>query len=159
MLNILEEPHDFLRQIAKEVEDVKAPENKELIQDMIYTMRKANGIGLAAIQVEVNKRLIVIDMKDGAIALMNPEITMRSKTLVSGEEGCLSVPGQYGFVKRHEAITVKGYDENGEEVIYDAKGLFARVIQHEIDHLNGILFIDSVEDFTQDQKEEVTLSA
>ena len=159
LLNILAEPDPFLRQVALPVQELKAPKIKELIKDMIHTMRKSNGIGLAAIQVKVNQRIIVIDTKDGAIGIINPEITKRSNELVIAEEGCLSVPGTYGFVKRHLSVTARGYDENGEKVEYDAEGLFARVIQHEIDHLNGILFIDSLEDFTQDQKEEVAIIA
>jgi len=122
---------------------------------MVLTMRKANGIGLAAIQVGLDARVIVVDTKDGALGFINPEIIERSKEFEIGEEGCLSVPGQFGMVKRSKEITLSAFDEDGNEVIFDAKGLFARVLQHEVDHLNGILFIDALEDFTQEMKEKV----
>ncbi len=150
-LPVLAEPHPFLRQIAVEVEDVKQEKYQQLIADMILTMRKENGIGLAAIQVEVNERIIVVETKDGAIPFINPEIIKHSKDVEIGEEGCLSVPGEYGSVKRYSSVSVKCIDENGDEQIYDAQGLFARVLQHEIDHLNGILFIDKLEDFDRSE--------
>ena len=155
LLQILAEPHPFLRQIAKPVSDPSAPEIKELIEDMIFTMRQANGIGLASIQVEVNCRVIVVDTKDGPLGLINPEIVKRSKDLELGEEGCLSVPGKFGMVKRSKELTLSAFDSDGQALMFEAKGLFARVIQHEVDHLNGILFIDALEDFTQDQRERV----
>lgn len=150
-LPVLAEPHPFLRQIAKPVEDPTSEENRQLIADMVLTMRKENGIGLAAIQVEVNKRIIVVETKDGAIPFINPEIVEHSDDLELGEEGCLSVPGEYGKVQRYSSVSVKSLDENGEEQIYDAHGLFARVLQHEIDHLNGILFIDKIENFDRSE--------
>lgn len=152
-LPVLAEPHPFLRQIAVEVDPAEITNEKyqQLIADMMLTMRKENGIGLAAIQVEVNERIIVVETKDGAIPFINPEIIKHSNDLEIGEEGCLSVPGQYGSVKRYSSVSVKCLDENGEEQIYDAKGLFARVLQHEIDHLNGILFIDKLEDFDRSE--------
>lgn len=157
-MKIVSEPNPILRKVTEPVEDVQAPHLKELIDDMVYTMRKANGIGLAANQVGIDARIFVIDTNDGAIALFNPEITKRSNKTEVSEEGCLSVPGKYGPKKRHYAVTVRGFDEEGEEVEYDAEGLFARVIQHEMDHLNGILYIDDMEDFTQDQKKDVLVN-
>ena len=158
LLKILEEPHDFLRQVMDEVEDPSSPEIKDLIEDLILTMRKANGIGLAAVQVHVNAQVMVVDTKDGAIGFVNPEIIERSKDFEIGEEGCLSVPEKFGMVKRSRSVKLSAFDTDGNEMIYDAEGLFARVLQHEIDHLNGILFIDALEDFTADQKEEVHIA-
>jgi len=157
-LPVLAEPHPFLRQIAVKVEDPKQEKYQHLIADMILTMRKENGIGLAAIQVEVNERIIIVETKDGAIPFVNPEIISHSNDLELGEEGCLSVPGQYGAVKRYSSVSVKSLDKNGNEQIHDAEGLFARVLQHEIDHLNGILFIDKLEDFDRSEIPETTHS-
>lgn len=146
-LKVLADPHPFLRRTAKPIENINSNENHQLIADMILTMREENGIGLAAIQVEVDKRVIIVETKDGVISFINPEIVTHSDDMEVGEEGCLSVPGAYGQVKRYLSISVKSFDAEGNEQIHDTQGLFARVIQHEIDHLNGILFIDKLEDF------------
>jgi len=148
MLKILHEPDPFLRQTMKPVQDPKDPKIKKLIEDMVFTMRKAHGIGLAATQVGFDGRVIVIETKDGAMSFINPEIIKKSDELEAGEEGCLSVPGQYGSVKRHARVSVQAQDTEGNSDVYDAQGLFARVFQHEIDHLNGIVFIDKVESFS-----------
>jgi len=112
-----------------------------LIKDMKETMYNSKGIGLAAPQVGILKRIVVIDIGEGPITLINPEILqMEGSQLAS--EGCLSIPGVQKNVERPEIVKVKGLNETGEEVIIDAEGLFARAICHEIDHLNGILFID-----------------
>lgn len=149
MLTILHEPDPFLRKTMDPVKNPTAPEIKQLIDDMVFTMRKANGIGLAATQVGYNGRVIVVETKDGALSFINPEITRRSDELEDGEEGCLSVPGTYGTVKRHRRISVRATSLEGQEHTYEAQGLFARVLQHEIDHLNGIVFIDKVEVFSR----------
>lgn len=146
-LHVLAEPHPFLRRTAKPVEDPNQEHIQQLIEDMIVTMRAEDGIGLAAIQVEKDLRLIVIETKDGAIPFINPEIVDHSDKTEMGEEGCLSVPGTYGEVRRYTDVTLQSLDRHGNEQTHDAKGLFARVIQHEIDHLNGILYIDRVENF------------
>ena len=148
LLNILHEPDPFLRRTMQAVKDPKDPKIKQLIEDMVLTMRKSGGIGLAATQVGVDGRVIVIETKDGALSFINPEIIKKSTELEAGEEGCLSVPGKYGTVKRHARVSVRAQDTKGDTEIYDAQGLFARVFQHEIDHLNGIVFIDIVESFT-----------
>jgi len=147
---VLAEPDPFLRQTAKPVESPTSPEWQELIEDMILTMRNENGIGLAAIQIGVNARVIVIETKEGPLGFINPEITKRSEATEDGEEGCLSVPGTFGTVRRSQSVTMKSFTASGEEQHTQAQGLFARVIQHEIDHLDGILFIDKVEDFTRE---------
>jgi len=129
---------------------------EQLVGDMFETMRAANGVGLAAPQVGVSERVIVIeipvDMEDEPdagtkLCLVNPEI-VRRKGESCAEEGCLSVPGFTGEVKRAEHVTVKGQDGQGKETRLKASGLLGRVLQHEIDHLEGRLFIDVVEEGT-----------
>lgn len=121
---------------------------RELVRDMFETMRAANGIGLAAPQVGVGKRVIVVDVspvepEQGPLALVNPVIAAR-RGAVEGTEGCLSVPGVEGIVPRAEWVAVNGLTEAGEPVRIEAAGILARALQHEIDHLDGILFIDRI---------------
>ncbi|KNZ68732.1 peptide deformylase [Thermincola ferriacetica] len=113
----------------------------KLLDDMADTMYDANGVGLAAPQIGVGKRVIVVDVGDGLIELINPEIVHRegSETDV---EGCLSIPGIQGQVPRYAKVRVRGMNREGDRVEYEAEGLLARAFQHEIDHLEGILFID-----------------
>lgn len=141
-LTIITNPHPTLRKKAAEVSVSDIVSLKGLANDMIATMREAQGIGLAAPQVNQSIRLIVVNTKDGALILFNPKIKNKSFRKEEGEEGCLSIPGLYGLVKRHISITVEGYREDAHPVSIKARGLFARVLQHEIDHINGILFID-----------------
>jgi peptide deformylase len=143
---ILIEPDPFLRQKSKNV-DLVNDEIRSLMDDMLDTMYKAPGIGLAAIQVGVPKRVIVMDLsrdekKKNPLYFVNPELITNSDTNVSYEEGCLSVPGQFAEIIRPDKCTVKYLDYDGKEQILDAKGLLATCIQHEMDHLEGILFID-----------------
>ncbi len=117
-------------------------ELQKLIDDMIDTMRSANGIGLAAPQIGVPKRVIVVCKDEKEItALVNPSIE-KAEGLEEGEEGCLSIPGLYGVVPRPVYVSVKGYTPKGKEVRIEAEGLLARAFCHEVDHLDGILFID-----------------
>ncbi|MEO1591581.1 MAG: peptide deformylase [Cyanobacteria bacterium J06632_22] len=123
---------------------------RELVTEMLQTMYSEDGIGLAAPQVAVNKQVIVVDTdpedaSNRPFVLINPKITKRSKTLCSGQEGCLSIPGVYLDVVRPEAIEVTYKDENGRPQKLKANDLLARVIQHEMDHLTGVLFVDRVE--------------
>ena len=143
---ILTEPDPFLRQKSSIVEDVN-DEIRKLMDDMLETMYNAPGIGLAAIQIGVPKRVIVIDLsrteeEKNPLYFVNPEIITNSKNDISYEEGCLSVPGQFAEINRPDKCRVKYLDYNGVEKITDADGLLATCIQHEIDHLEGILFID-----------------
>ena len=143
LLQILHYPDSRLRQQAKPVEGVDE-EVRQLISDMAETMYQEGGIGLAAIQVNVQKRIFVLDIssdKSGLQAFINPEITAHSGEQVY-EEGCLSVPGVYEPVKRAEHITVKALDMQGKSFTLEASGLFAVCIQHEIDHLDGVVFVD-----------------
>lgn len=130
-----------LRQKAKEVERI-TDAHRRLVEDMIETMREAPGVGLAGPQVGVMERVFVWEVGDEHGAVFNPVIVARSGEDVEGEEGCLSLPGLYYPVTRSERVTVEGLDERGEPVKLDADELLARVCQHEMDHLDGVLFID-----------------
>lgn len=132
-----------LRQKAKKVSQVDRTLQK-LIDDMIETMKKAPGVGLAAPQVGVPLRLAVIEVDDKITVIVNPEI-IKSSGEVELDEGCLSVPGFWGRVNRAERVSVKALDRNGKELrIRDAEGLFAQALQHEIDHLDGRLYVDRI---------------
>jgi peptide deformylase len=118
---------------------------ERLVADMWETMRAAPGVGLAAPQIGESLRVLVAEYEDEHVAFVNPEIIKRSEEIVLGDEGCLSIPGYIGMdVPRHAAITVKGRDPKGKEIRVKAEGWFARILQHEIDHLDGILFIDHI---------------
>ena len=117
---------------------------KILINDMLDTMYEAMGVGLAAPQVGILKRIVVIDIGEGPIVLINPEI-IETAGEQTGEEGCLSVPGKSGLVTRPNYVKVRAYDEDMEEVEYEGEGLLARAFCHEIDHLSGKLYVDLVE--------------
>ena len=129
-----------LRKICRPVKEVN-DNIRKLLDNMAETMYYAKGVGLAAPQVGISKRVIVVDIGDGLCKLVNPEI-ISSSGIQDGPEGCLSVPNIVGNVKRSEHIKVKALNENGDEVVIDASGYLARAFQHEIDHLNGIIFTD-----------------
>lgn len=142
-LNILEFPDPRLRTVAKPVESFDS-KLKTLVEDMTETMYAANGIGLAATQVNVHERLLVLDVseeQDQPLVYINPQITLQSGSQ-NCEEGCLSVPGIYASVDRAENIHVKAQDANGNFFEQDLEGLHAICVQHEIDHLEGRLFVD-----------------
>ena len=142
---ILTEPDPFLRQKSSKVEQV-TDETRKLMNDMLETMYDAPGIGLAAIQIGVPKRVIVIDLsrdeKKNPLYFVNPKIIKKSDTDSTYEEGCLSVPGQFAEVDRPDKCHVSFLDYNGKKQELKAEGLLATCIQHEMDHLEGILFID-----------------
>ena len=142
MLKILTNPDPILRQKAKPVTNFSDKKLQKLIPEMIETMQKSDGVGLAAPQVGESIRLAVVTYRKKTIVLINPEITKKSLMREWGEEGCLSVPTIYGDVKRHKKITVKYLDAQGKKQTIQAFGMLARIIQHEVDHLDGILFID-----------------
>ncbi|MBE3577339.1 MAG: peptide deformylase [Limnochordales bacterium] len=140
VLRIRLEGDPVLRQVAKPVPRVTRRIRK-LIHDMKETMYKANGVGLAAPQVGVSERVIVVDTGEGFLALVNPVIEYMEGTQVD-VEGCLSIPGVLGYVERADRVVVSGLDEDGRSRRVEARGFMARALQHEIDHLDGILFTD-----------------
>ncbi|MBD1150040.1 peptide deformylase [Pelagibacterales bacterium SAG-MED29] len=151
---ILTEPDPILRKKCEPLEKVDA-ETKKLMDDMLETMYAAPGIGLAAVQVGILKRLVVIDIskaeeKKKPIFLINPQIIRQSKKTSVYEEGCLSLPGQFAEIERPAECTLKYIDYNGKEKELKADGLLATCVQHEVDHLNGILFIDYLSKLKKD---------
>jgi peptide deformylase len=143
--------HPTLRLKARKVTKF-GPELKQLVDDMVETMRAAPGVGLAAPQVNVLERVIVIELpadEDEGLpaelyAIVNPEIVKASREKEEGEEGCLSIPGYIGEIDRHVEVLVRGFDVSGKPVRVKAYDYLARIFQHEIDHLEGVMFIDRV---------------
>ena len=146
---------EVLNKVSKEVKMI-TPRTITLIEDMLDTMYETNGVGLAAPQVGILKRIVVIDVGEGPMILINPEI-LETSGEQTGDEGCLSVPGKAGIVTRPNYVKVKALDENMEEVIYEGEELLARAFCHEIDHLDGHLYVEKVEgklhDVTYDEAE------
>ena len=139
---------DVLTKVCKEVEKV-TPRTKVLIDDMFDTMYDAMGVGLAAPQVGVLKRIVTIDVGEGPILLINPEI-IETSGVQTGEEGCLSVPGKSGVVTRPNYVKVRAFDEDMKEIVLEGEGLLARAFCHEIDHLDGHLYVEKVEGELED---------
>jgi peptide deformylase len=153
ILHICTYPEEILRQRAEPITEIDE-EVVKLVDHMTETMYSAPGIGLAATQVGVAKQVLVVDIaprrpESELIVLINPEIVAAEGEVIF-EEGCLSVPDYQAEVKRHEKITVRGLNLKGEEVEIEAEGLLAVVLQHEIDHLNGMLFIDRLSKLKRD---------
>ena len=152
--NIVIEPDPILRKKSEKLEKVD-DEVKKLLDEMLETMYAAPGIGLAAVQVGILKRLIVIDVskdkeKKNPLCLINPEIILKSKNASVYEEGCLSLPGHFAEIERPAECKVKYIDYNEKKKEITAKGLLSTCIQHEVDHLNGILFIDYLSKLKKD---------
>lgn len=145
ILNIRKIGDPVLRTKSREVAQVTA-QTREILDNMAETMYAAPGVGLAAPQVGILQRLVVIDVGEdyGLVQLINPHITEYSEEKEIIEEGCLSVPGQEGAVSRSKTVTVKALNRDGKEIEIKAEGYLARAIQHEVDHLDGILFVDKV---------------
>lgn len=144
ILNVLRFPDERLRTKAAVVEKIDE-KIQTIIDDMIDTMYDEKGVGLAATQVDIHQRIVVIDVSEDAndlIVLINPEIIKRSEETMINEEGCLSVPGQYAKVDRHTQVTVKALNRKGEEFEVEGDELLGICIQHELDHLDGKLFVD-----------------
>ena len=143
-LNILRYPDPRLHTVAQPVAEVD--ENiRRLVDDLLESMYAAEGVGLAATQVDIHKRVIVIDTSEARnqpFVLINPELVKRSDEMVYGDEGCLSVPEIYDKVPRHAQVTVRALDRNGETREVDADGLLSVCVQHEMDHLLGKVFVD-----------------
>lgn len=140
LYEILKIGEEVLRDIARPVPEI-TPNILKLLDNMADTMYHADGVGLAAPQIGISKRVVVIDIGDGIIELINPEI-LETKGHETDLEGCLSVPGVNYDVIRSTYVKVRGLNRKGEEFILEGKGLLARAIEHELDHLEGILFID-----------------
>jgi peptide deformylase len=144
LLNILCYPDPRLHKVAKPVTEFD-DKLRALVADMLETMYESQGVGLAATQVDVHQRLVVMDTseeRNQAVVLINPEITWASEERVKGEEGCLSVPGIYDGVERAVAVKVKAADEHGQVRELEAEGLMAVCVQHELDHLMGKVFVE-----------------
>jgi peptide deformylase len=155
LLKIIKNPNPILRKksILVDLKKINEKDFKILIEDMKHTMLKKDGVGLAAPQIGKNKRIITVNTKDGVIAMINPRILNKSFLKEWDEEGCLSVPGIYGKVKRSKKLKCEFFDMDKKKNIISAQGFFARIIQHEIDHLDGILFIDKAKDTRNIDKE------
>jgi peptide deformylase len=148
---IITEGHPTLRKVAKRVTvaEIADPIFQQVIDDMFETMYAAPGIGLAAPQVNISKRLFTVDLQDdesehGPLVVINPKFTV-TEGEIEAIEGCLSVPGMVGDMKRFERVVCTGLDRHGKKIALDGTGLFARCLQHEMDHLNGILYIDTAQ--------------
>jgi len=141
---VLTDPNPSLRKKTEivDVAEVTAPKFQTFADDYAAFMITSNGVGLAANQIGISKRIIAVLKKDVAEVFVNPEIIKASASTIESEEGCLSVPGVYGIVDRSKRIRVSALDRHGRRVEFNASGFRATIFQHEIDHLNGILFID-----------------
>ena len=149
-LNILTEEDPLLRKKSKDITEI-TPRIKQLLDDMVQTMRQANGVGLAAPQVGVLRRAVVIECEENVVyKLINPKIVFQ-EGIQKGPEGCLSIPGKSGTVERPNHVIVSALNENGEEIQVDGKELLARALCHEIDHLDGILYIDKAEEISDNE--------
>ncbi len=142
----------MLEKKCREVKEM-TPRIKELIEDMKETMYEANGVGLAAPQVGVLKRIVVIDVGEGPIVMINPRL-LESSGEQTGEEGCLSVPGKYGIVTRPMYVKFEAWNENMEHVVLEGEELLARAVCHEIDHLDGRMYVEKAEDGLHDVEYE-----
>lgn len=144
LLPILRYPDPRLHTVARPVAQVDA-RIRELVDDMLHTMYEADGVGLAATQVDVHEQVIVMDTseeRDAPRVLINPEIIARSDDMAINEEGCLSVPTIYDRVERHARVTVRHLDREGQSQQFEAEGLTAVCVQHELDHLRGKVFVE-----------------
>ncbi|OGI25454.1 MAG: peptide deformylase [Candidatus Moranbacteria bacterium RBG_13_45_13] len=149
MLKILKYPNDFLRKKAREVKDFKDPRLTGLVSDMAKVMDEEKGIGLAAPQVGLDLRICVARVNNMLFTLINPKIYSTSRKKEIFEEGCLSFPGKFFPVERPIKVKIKARDLTGKKIKIKADGLLARVLQHEIDHLDGILVIDRAKNSRQ----------
>jgi len=143
ILEIKKYPDQILRKKCEEVEKI-TPEIKKLIEDMIETMKKNDGVGLAAPQVGVLKRVMIVETEKGPQGFINPKILKKTKETEVDWEGCLSIPDLFLKIKRRKGVEIEALDKEGEKVRIKAIGLVARIFQDEIDHLNGILIIDRI---------------
>ena len=157
---IITVPNKLLKKNCKDVKDF-GPDTQNLIDDMIETMRVAPGVGLAAPQIGILQNIVVVeyfeneedaeieDKEPKLFELVNPKIKKYSDIVIDGIEGCLSIPGYIGTVTRSESITIKGQNRHGQKITLKPKGWLARIFQHEVDHLSGVLFTDRAIDITE----------
>ncbi len=151
--NIRVEGDEILRKKSKTVKEI-TPRIKELIEDMKETMHDAGGAGIAGVQVGVLKRVIVVNVGKGDVVLINPKIEKQSENEVLSVEGCLSVPERSGYTRRPDCVEVSALDENGKEIyIKSDSPFFAKALCHEIDHLNGVMYIDKLVTPTKEEIE------
>src|SRR6202046_2360420 len=158
---IITEGHPTLRKVAKRVNvgEIADPIFQQLLDDMFETMYHAPGIGLAAPQVNVSKRVFTVDLQDreeddrGPLVVINPKFTL-TEGEIEAIEGCLSVPGMVGEMKRFERVVCTGLDRHGKKIELDGVGLFARCLQHEMDHLDGVLYIDKAQNIRPAETDE-----
>jgi peptide deformylase len=142
VLPILAYPNPLLKKKAQIIKDPTSPEIKDIIFDMLETLEKNNGLGLAAPQIGKSIRLCIIKVDSKTLILINPKIKSKSWKKEMLEEGCLSFPGEFIPIKRSKKVKVEAQDRKGNKIKIETEGLLARAMQHEIDHLDGILFID-----------------
>ncbi|HET7813847.1 MAG TPA: peptide deformylase [Candidatus Baltobacteraceae bacterium] len=159
---IVTDGHPTLRKVAKRVDpkEINDPLFQQLIDDMFVTMYEAPGVGLAAPQVNISKRMFVMDVGEdeehpegGQYVVINPKIVL-TEDEVEMTEGCLSVPGYVGEITRYNHVAVTGLDRNGQRIRLEGTGLFAQALQHEIDHLNGVLYVDKAKNVRVPQTKE-----
>ena len=151
--NIIKDGDPTLRKISRRVDEI-TPRITTLLDDMLETMRRANGCGLAAVQVGVLRRIVVVETEEGhPIELINPVIIKASEETQTEMEGCLSLPGRWGYTLRPKTVTVRAQDRNGDFFEVTGSDLLARALCHELDHLDGILYVDKmIEDATEEMK-------
>lgn len=150
---ILRDSDERLRKVSRPVERFDG-RLAELLEDMSDTMHRADGVGLAAPQVGILRRAVVIDIGEGVIEMVNPEILWKSDDLLDEAEGCLSSPGEYGMVKRPRKVRASYFDRNGNRCEIEGEGLLARAICHETDHLNGVLFKDLASEMLDPEEQD-----
>ncbi len=144
-------PTPSLRQPSRmlEVSEIQTIEFQNFLDKLIRTMHVEDGVGIASPQVGQNIRAIVVNLPKGPECFMNPEIVKKSEAMVDSEEGCLSVPGKYGIVQRHKKVSIRALNRLGRRVEFDVKAFPAIIFQHEIDHLDGVLFIDKAKNIVE----------
>jgi peptide deformylase len=153
-LTVIVSPNPVLRKKAESIKDPLDSDIQKFIPNLIDMMFKEDGIGIAAPQVGMSIQMIVVNHKNDPLVLLNPRVKSKSIRTEIAEEGCLSVPGIFGLVKRSKKAKIEALNKDGKQVTIKAEGLLARVLLHEIDHLNGILFIDKVIKKTRDPEHE-----
>jgi peptide deformylase len=157
---IITEGHPTLRRVAKKVDlaELADPIFQQMLDDMFETMYHAPGIGLAAPQINISKRIFAVDLQDddaahGPFVVINPKFTV-TEGEIEATEGCLSVPGMVGEMTRFEHVVCAGFDRHGKKVEFDGTGLFGRCLQHEMDHLDGVLYIDKAKNIRPAETDE-----